>query len=182
MEGRDCIAAAVSRIAMGLARVGYAASWKRGHVESPARMVGRRSTHPLLSPLGKTFQGRGWNASLPQPRSVVVLEAEESKCYYLPMAESVPTHFNFAREVIDQWAKERPEALGLWCVRESDSGEKKLSFCQLAEQSRRAASFFEQLGIARGERVLLILPRVPQWWIAMLGLIRLWAIPIPGTP
>jgi len=30
--------------------------------------------------------------------------------------------------------------------------------------------------------VLLIWPRVPQWWIAMLGLIRLGAVPFPGTP
>src|SRR2546426_8929794 len=80
MEGRDCIAAAVSRIAMGLARVGYAASWKRGHVESPARMVGTRSTHPLLSPLGKTFQGRGWNASLPVRKEVT--DADRTRPYH----------------------------------------------------------------------------------------------------
>src|ERR1035437_1318874 len=26
-----------------------------------------------------------------------------------------------------------------------------------------------------------MLPRVPQWWIAMLGLIRVGAVPVPGT-
>ena len=47
--------------------------------------------------------------------------------------------------------------------------------------SRRAASFFAGCGIRRGDRVLLMLGRVPQWWIAMLGLTRLGAVPVPAT-
>src|ERR1043166_9705293 len=46
----------------------------------------------------------------------------------------------------------------------------------------RTAGFLHRVGVNRGDRVLLMLPRVPQWWIAMLGLIRLGAVPIPGTP
>src|SRR5262249_48933189 len=53
---------------------------------------------------------------------------------------------------------------------------------ELAQSLRRAASFFDQLGLRRGDRVLIIAPRLPQWWIAMLGLIRLGVVPIPGTP
>ncbi|HEU0040219.1 MAG TPA: AMP-binding protein, partial [Verrucomicrobiae bacterium] len=98
------------------------------------------------------------------------------------MQADPPTHFNFARDVVERWARERPDALALWCVGEHDSVERKLTFRQLAEQSRRAASFFDQLGIHRGDRVLVITPRVPQWWITMLGLIGLGAVPIPGTP
>src|SRR2546428_10178442 len=98
------------------------------------------------------------------------------------MQANPPTHFNFARDVVERWARERPDALALWCVREHDSTEQKLTFRQLAHNVRRAASFFHQLGVKRGDRVLIITPRVPEWWIAMLGLIRLGAVPIPGTP
>src|SRR5437868_10535418 len=98
------------------------------------------------------------------------------------MPENFPTYFNFTRDVVDRCARERPDALALWCVGETDSAEEKRTFRQVAAESRRAASFFEQLGICRGDRVLIILTRVPQWWVAMLGLIRLGAIPIPGTP
>jgi acetyl-CoA synthetase/medium-chain acyl-CoA synthetase len=98
------------------------------------------------------------------------------------MSEEPPAHFNFAQDVMDRWARERPEALALWCVEEGGHGEQKLTFAQLAENSRRAASLFRGLGLAGGDRVLIILPRVPQWWIAMLGLVRLGAVPIPGTP
>ena len=90
-------------------------------------------------------------------------------------------HFNFARDVVEGWAHRTPDALALWWVGEAGRGEVRLTFAQLAEQSRRAARFLSGRGIHRGDRVLVILPRVPQWWIAMLGLIRLGAIPIPGT-
>ncbi len=93
-----------------------------------------------------------------------------------------PENFNFTRDVVERRARERPEALGLWCVDESGRNEQRISFSQLAENSRRAASFFNELGIRRGDRVVVILPRVPQWWISLLGLMRLGAVPIPGTP
>src|SRR5207244_1702853 len=98
------------------------------------------------------------------------------------MPAKAPTRFNFTRDVVERWAQERPDALALWYVGEQESVEHKLTFGQLAGQSRRAASSFDQLGLRRGDRVLVVTPRVPRWWIAMLGLIRLGAVPIPGTP
>src|SRR5216110_1441970 len=92
-----------------------------------------------------------------------------------------PTRFNFAGEVMERWARERPDALALWCVDDAGCVEHKLSFRQLAGSFRRAAGLFHTLGVQRGDRVLVILPRVPQWWIAMLGLTKLGAVPIPGT-
>ncbi|TMP96337.1 MAG: acyl-CoA synthetase, partial [Verrucomicrobia bacterium] len=83
---------------------------------------------------------------------------------------------------MERWARERPDALALWCVDESGRVEQKLSFRELAESFRRAANFFHTLGVLRGQRVLVTLPRVREWWIAMLGLTKLGAVPIPGTP
>ena len=93
-----------------------------------------------------------------------------------------PACFNFALDVMERWARERPDSLALWCVDGAGGGERKLSFHALAENFRRAAGFFHWLGLRRGDRVLVVLPRVPQWWIAMLGLTKLGAVPIPGTP
>ena len=92
-----------------------------------------------------------------------------------------PRHFNFVTDVIDDHARTRPEALGLWWT-DDHQREQKFTFSQLASSSRQAANFFQTNGIKRGDRVLLVLHRVPQWWIAMLGLIRLGAVPVPGTP
>src|SRR2546421_3144267 len=90
-------------------------------------------------------------------------------------------HFNFARDIVEYWAQERPDGLALWWVDEG-AREQKVCFRELAESARRAASAFDGAGVRRGDRVLITLPRVPQWWVAMLGLIRLGAVPIPGTP
>jgi acetyl-CoA synthetase/medium-chain acyl-CoA synthetase len=93
-----------------------------------------------------------------------------------------PQEFNFAGDVIEHWARERPAGLALWCVNDASHTEQKLSFRELADDLRRAANFFRNCGIERGDRVLVMLPRIPAWWIAMLGLIRLGAVPIPCTP
>ena len=97
------------------------------------------------------------------------------------MGETAP-HFNFARDIVEPWGRRTPDALALWWIGEAGHGDVKLTFEQLSRQSRRAASFLTDQGIRRGDRVLVMLPRVPQWWVAMLGLTRLGAVPIPGTP
>ena len=94
---------------------------------------------------------------------------------------SPPEHYNFAIDVMERWARERPDALALWWV--SGDGSRKLerTFAELADDFRRASDAFRRLGIGKGDRVLVVLPRIPEWWVALLGLIRLGAVPIPGT-
>jgi acetyl-CoA synthetase/medium-chain acyl-CoA synthetase len=94
---------------------------------------------------------------------------------------AAPLYFNFATDVVDHWAATRPRSLALWHVHAATRSEHKLTFLQIASLSRQAANFFRSCGIDRGERVLLMLPRVPQWWVSMLGLIRLGAVPVPAT-
>jgi acyl-coenzyme A synthetase/AMP-(fatty) acid ligase len=96
------------------------------------------------------------------------------------MGEQAAAYYNFARDVIDRWADMRPLNPALWCVDET-GGERRFTFAELAEGVVRASSAFHQMGIRRGDRVLVMLPRVPMWWIGMLGLIRLGAVPIPAT-
>ena len=98
-----------------------------------------------------------------------------------PELTKAPLHFNFAADVIDRWAQERPDAPALWCVNAVTGAEQRFSFKELAELSCQAAGLLRSSRIRRGDRVLLMLPRVPQWWIAMLGLIRVGAVPVPGT-
>lgn len=96
-------------------------------------------------------------------------------------AADAPEFFNFATDVMDGWARSHPQGLGLWCVDARSGAEQKFTFAQLAGLSRQATNVFRQHGVRRGDRVLVMLPRIPQWWIAMLGLTRLGAVPIPAT-
>lgn len=98
-----------------------------------------------------------------------------------PATERVPVHFNFATDVFDRWARQRTDSPALWCVNADSGEERKFTFAQLATLSGQAANLLRDAGVRRGDRVLIMLPRVPQWWVAMLGLIRLGAVPVPST-
>jgi acetyl-CoA synthetase/medium-chain acyl-CoA synthetase len=93
-----------------------------------------------------------------------------------------PEYFNFAADVFDRWVAEQPGALALWWVNEDRSGERRYTFAELADLSRCAAQAFQKSGILPGDPVMVMLPRVPEWWIAMLGLTRFGAVPVPCTP
>lgn len=92
----------------------------------------------------------------------------------------VPDNFNFAYDVMDEWAKEQPEKLAmLWTSENGD--EIRFTFRDIKEQSDRTAAYFQSLGIGKGDPVMLILKRHYQWWLAMLGLHKLGAVAIPAT-
>lgn len=95
---------------------------------------------------------------------------------------SVPEYFNFATDVFDRLAQERPGATALWWVSEDLADERRFTFAELRDLSCRAARAFEESGIRMGDPVMLMLPRIPEWWISMLGLIRMGAVPVPCTP
>ncbi|GAC1455416.1 MAG: acyl--CoA ligase [Ktedonobacterales bacterium] len=91
----------------------------------------------------------------------------------------VPADYNFAIDTIGRWA-EQPEKLAmLWLG--ADGREERLTFVHFDESSSRVANAFEKLGLRTGERVLVMLPRVPQWWETVLGLMKLGAVAIPCT-
>jgi acetyl-CoA synthetase/medium-chain acyl-CoA synthetase len=97
------------------------------------------------------------------------------------MAAAHAEYFNFSTDVLDQWAKTNPGANGLWCVDAASGAERKFTFRELSVLSRQAANYFEASGVKRGHCVLLMVPRIWQWWVSMLGLIRIGAIPVPAT-
>ncbi len=92
----------------------------------------------------------------------------------------VPENFNFAYDVVDRYAEIEPDKVALvWC---NDHGEeKRITFGELQELSRRAASFFTGEGIKKGDTVMLTLKARYDFWYALLGLHRIGAIAIPAT-
>jgi acyl-coenzyme A synthetase/AMP-(fatty) acid ligase len=90
-----------------------------------------------------------------------------------------PEFFNFGFDVVDAWAAAAPEHLALRWV--GPDVERTLTYSQLADRSGRFARALTRLGLSRGERVLVILPRVPEWWEALIGLLKAGVVAIPGT-
>ena len=92
----------------------------------------------------------------------------------------IPENFNFAYDVMDAWAVEAPEKTAI--IWTNDEGEERItSFRMLKEETDQVASYLQMLGIGQGDKVMLILKRRYEWWLAMLALHKLGAIVIPAT-
>ena len=76
--------------------------------------------------------------------------------FYKNFGLIVPEDFNFAYDIMDEWAKETPDRLAM--IWTNDQGmEKRFTFADMKHESDKAAGFFHSLGIGKGDMVLLIL-------------------------
>ncbi|NXF03000.1 ACSM3 synthetase, partial [Smithornis capensis] len=100
--------------------------------------------------------------------------------------KELPEYFNFASDVLDQWSQlekdgRRPANPAFWWVNE-EGEEVKWSFEELGFLSRKAANILSKTcGLQRGDRVITVLPRVPEWWLLKVACIRAGIVFIPGT-
>lgn len=93
---------------------------------------------------------------------------------------NIPENFNFGFDIVDGWAKEKPDNRALvWC--DDHNEEKVFTFEDMSKLSNRAANFFAFKGIKKGSVVMLILRRRWEYWVCATGLIKLGAIVVPGT-
>ena len=92
----------------------------------------------------------------------------------------VPESFNFAFDVVDEYARTEPDRLALvWCDERGASA--TFTFAQLKEASDRTANLLRSLGIGRGDPVMLVLKRRYEYWFCLLALHKLGAVAIPAT-
>ena len=90
----------------------------------------------------------------------------------------VPERFNFARDVLDQLASDG-DKLAVWWIG-SGGGERKVTFAEIAEQSRRACALLTEQGVREGDIVVVLLPRVVEWWVLSVACLRMGAVISPG--
>lgn len=90
-----------------------------------------------------------------------------------------PEHFNFGFDVVDHRAETTPDHLAIHWV----CGEEKrwVTFSEMADRSSRLAGALSELGLARGDRVMVILPRIVPWWETLVGLFKAGLVAMPGT-
>ena len=92
----------------------------------------------------------------------------------------VPENFNFAFDVVDEWARIDPGKRALLWTNDSEEI-KEYSFGSLKRLSDKAAHVLQSLGITKGDVVMLILKQRPEVWTMMIALEKIGAICIPGT-
>ena len=92
----------------------------------------------------------------------------------------VPADFNFAYDVVDAYAAEEPDKKALLWT-DDRGGEIQFTFADTKRETDRTASYFQSLGIGRGDMVMLILKRRYEFWFSILALHKLGAVAIPAT-
>jgi acyl-coenzyme A synthetase/AMP-(fatty) acid ligase len=89
----------------------------------------------------------------------------------------IPETFNFGTDVVDYWAREQDGPALIW---ENAAGEGcEFTFSDMARLTNKFGSMLRAHGIDKGDRVIIMLPRIPEWMTAMVGALKIGAIPIP---
>ena len=91
-----------------------------------------------------------------------------------------PDNFNFGFDIIsDKYGKSKKTAL--IAIEKSTKKIKKISYKELNENSSKFANALKNFGIKKKDNILVILPRIPEWYYCILGCSKVGAVAIPCT-
>lgn len=93
----------------------------------------------------------------------------------------VPEFFNAGFDIVDRWAEQDPNKLALLAVDDHGELAGKYRFSDLKILSNKFANVLVDLELKQGDRGIIMLPNIPEWYVAMVGMIKLGIIPIPTT-
>ena len=91
-----------------------------------------------------------------------------------------PDNFNFGFDIIsDKYGKS--EKTALIAIQKSTKKVQKISYKELNENSSKFANALKNFGIKKKDNILVILPRIPEWYYCILGYSKVGAVAIPCT-
>jgi acyl-coenzyme A synthetase/AMP-(fatty) acid ligase len=94
-------------------------------------------------------------------------------------AITVPEHFNFGFDVIDRHAEEEGKRALVW-TDASGAQTKEYSFRDIKRLSNQAANALRSAGVKKGDRVFIMLGRVPEWFFILVACHKLGAVIMPA--
>ena len=92
----------------------------------------------------------------------------------------VPEQFNFGYDVVDVWAAREPNKKALLWT--NDKGDcREFTFAEIKKYTDQTASYFQTLGLKKGDIVMAILKRRYEFWFTIIALHKLGITIIPAT-
>ncbi|WFU55200.1 AMP-binding protein [Bradyrhizobium pachyrhizi] len=89
----------------------------------------------------------------------------------------VPATFNFGADIVDRWAREHDGPALIW---QNEAGDTRTyNYSDLSRLSNRLANVLRAHGVEKGDRVLVMLPRLPEWFVSLIAIMKIGAVPIP---
>ncbi len=108
------------------------------------------------------------------------IEFDSYEDFYENFQINVPADFNFAYDVVDEWARvDQGKPALVWC--DDHGGEHTFTFGDISRLSNKLANSYKKLGIKKGDVVLCILRRRWEYWVNAMALCKIGAIIIPAT-
>lgn len=90
----------------------------------------------------------------------------------------VPADFNIAQACCARWARDTPERIALRCEHE-DGRIATHTYAELQHAANRLSHALRRLGVARGDRVAIVMPQRFETAVAHIALYQLGAIGVP---
>lgn len=94
--------------------------------------------------------------------------------------QQVPEFFNFTTDVVEAHAKD-PSKVALIIADAAGENFEHITFAQLQPMINRFGNALLNAGIRKGDTALIMLPRVCEWYVALLAMFKIGVLPIPTT-
>src|SRR5476649_2003155 len=108
----------------------------------------------------------------------VLPQLRDYDAIYRQFRWKVPARYNIGVDVCDRCAAAEPGRLAILHVRQ-DGRDDAITFGTLRETSNRLANVLRAHGIARGDRVAILLPQAPEVAAAHIAIYKLGAVALP---
>jgi len=94
-------------------------------------------------------------------------------------AMDVPANYNFAFDFLDAQAKADPKRPAMVHIG-PDGTRRDYDLEFFSSQSSRMANAFKAMGLGKGDKVMIVLQRRVEFWVAVLALHKIGAVPVPS--
>ncbi len=108
----------------------------------------------------------------------VLPDVRDYAALYSQFRWDIPARYNIGVSCCDRWAAAEPNRLAILHVR-GDGRQDAISYGWLRETSNRLANVLAAHGIARGDRVAIMLPQTPEVAAAHMAIYKLAAVALP---
>jgi len=92
----------------------------------------------------------------------------------------IPEFYNFGFDMIDKRAELTPDKTALIFVDTDGETDARFTYRDLSEMSARFAGVLKKHGFTKGDKLYVMIPRVPEWYAVMLGCFKMGVVPMPA--
>ena len=80
---------------------------------------------------------------------------------------------------MDKFAEDPTSQMMLWAGDEAP--DRHLSYAYFRDRSNQVVNALNGLGLKKGDHVMIVMSRIPEWWENMICMIKAGIISVPGT-